>query len=57
MHTPVTPISRIHSEEVRDLNRFRLTLWGALLCITLGARGALPRADEVEQFLLAKPHV
>ncbi len=40
MHTPVTPISRIHSEEVRDLNRFRLALWGALLCITLGARGA-----------------
>ena len=40
MHTPVTPISRIHSEEVRDLNRFRLALWGALLCIALGARGA-----------------
>ena len=40
MQTPVTPISRIHSEEVRDINRFRLALWGALLCITLGARGA-----------------
>jgi len=40
MHTPVTRISRIHSEEVRDINRFRLALWGALLCITLGARGA-----------------
>ena len=31
MHTPVTRISRIHSEEVRDINRFRLALWGALL--------------------------
>ena len=40
MHTPVTPISRIHSEGVRDINRFRLALWGALLCIALGARGA-----------------
>jgi len=40
MHTPVTPISRIHSKEVRDINRFRLALWGALLCIALGARGA-----------------
>ena len=40
MQTPVTPISRIHSEGVRDINRFRLALWGALLCIALGARGA-----------------
>ena len=40
MHTPVTRIARIHSDEVRDINRFRLALWGALLCITLGARGA-----------------
>jgi hypothetical protein len=40
MHTPVTRISRIHSDEVRDINRFWLALWGALLCITLGARGA-----------------
>jgi Putative beta-barrel porin-2, OmpL-like. bbp2 len=40
MHTPVTRISRIHFEEVRDINRFRFALWGALLCITLGARGA-----------------
>ena len=40
MQTPVTRIGRIHSDEVRDINRFRLALWGALLCITLGARGA-----------------
>ena len=41
MHTPVTRISRIHFEEVRDINRFRFALWGALLCIfALGARGA-----------------
>ena len=40
MHTPVTRISRIHSDEVRDIDRFRLALWAALLCITLGARGA-----------------
>ena len=41
MHTPVTRISRIHFEEVRDINRFRFALWGALLCLfALGARGA-----------------
>ena len=41
MHTPVTRISRIDFEEVRDINRFRFALWGALLCLfALGARGA-----------------
>src|ERR1700694_1469810 len=45
MHMPVTRDLPLRFEEVRDLDRFRFALAGALLCIfALGARGA--HADE-----------
>jgi len=45
MHMPVTRELSLRFEEVRDMNRFRLALGGALLCIfVLGGRGA--HADD-----------